>query len=88
MPTFDARANPQSSWNLPSGTIQKIIGSEAIPDCTRLEAAKVAPRSAGAPKASYVAVEDALDAMVEDSLAFKDGSYDPAVYLLKGGSSE
>jgi len=38
-------------------------------------------------KASYVAVEDALDAMVEAGLAFKDGSYEPAVYLLKGGSS-
>jgi|GEM_PF-1873415 hypothetical protein len=37
---------------------------------------------------SYVAVEDALDAMVEEGLAFKDGSYEPAVYLLKGGSSD
>jgi len=44
--------------------------------------------AAEALKASYVAVEDALDAMVEDGLAFKDGSYDPAVYLLKGGSSD
>ena len=39
-------------------------------------------------KASYVAVEDAMDAMVEEGLAFKDGSYEPAVYLLKGGSSD
>jgi len=35
----------------------------------------------------YVAVEDALDAMVDEGLAYKDCSYDPAVYLLKGGSS-
>jgi len=35
---------------------------------------------------NYVAVEDALDAMVEEGLAFKDGSYEPAVFLLKGGS--
>jgi hypothetical protein len=43
--------------------------------------------AAEALKASYVAVEDALDALVEEGLAFKDGPYDPAVYLLKGGSS-
>ena len=36
-------------------------------------------------KASYVAVEDALDAMVEEDLAFKDGSYDPAVYPSRAG---
>lgn len=36
----------------------------------------------------YVAVEDALEAMVEEGLAFKDGSYDPPIYLLKGGSSD
>ncbi len=34
----------------------------------------------------YVAVEDELDAMVDAGLAFKDGSFDPPVYLLKGGS--
>ena len=39
--------------------------------------------AAEALNASYVAVEDALDAMVEDGLAFKDGSYEPAVYLLR-----
>jgi len=44
--------------------------------------------AAEALNASYVAVEDALDAMVEEGLAFKDGSYEPAVYLLKGGSSD
>lgn len=44
--------------------------------------------AAEALKASYVAVEDALEAMVEEGLAFKDGSYDPALYLLKGGSSD
>ena len=33
-------------------------------------------------------MEDALDAKVEEGLAFKDGSYDPALYLLKGGSSK
>jgi hypothetical protein len=32
-----------------------------------------------------VAVEDA---MVEEGLAFKDGSYDPAVCFLRGGSSD
>ena len=42
--------------------------------------------AAEALKAGYVAVEDELDAMVEANLAFKDGSYDPPVYLLKGGS--
>lgn len=42
--------------------------------------------AAEALNASYVAVEDILDAMVDEGLAFKDGSYDPAVYLLKGGS--
>jgi len=36
----------------------------------------------------YVAVEDALDAMVEEGLAFRDGSYDPPIFLLKGGSSD
>lgn len=36
----------------------------------------------------YVAVEDALDAMVDEGLAFKDPSFDPVVYLLKGGSSD
>ena len=39
-------------------------------------------------KEGYVAVEDALDAMVEEGLAFRNGSYEPAVYLLKGGSSD
>jgi hypothetical protein len=34
----------------------------------------------------YVAVEDELEAMVQEGLAFKDASYDPPVYLLKGGS--
>jgi len=38
-------------------------------------------------KEGYVAVEDGLDAMVEEGLAFKNGAYDPPVYLLKGGSS-
>ena len=44
--------------------------------------------AADALNVGYVAVEDALDAMVEEGLAFKDGSYDPAIYLLKGGSSD
>jgi hypothetical protein len=43
--------------------------------------------AAEALKEGYVAVEDALDAMVEEGLAFKDTSYDPPVYLLKGGSA-
>jgi hypothetical protein len=44
--------------------------------------------AAEALKAGYVAVEDELEAMVEARLAFKDSSYDPPLYLLKGGSSD
>lgn len=42
--------------------------------------------AAEALKAGYVEVEDLLDAMVGAGTAFKDGSYDPAMYFLKGGS--
>ncbi|MDR3671332.1 MAG: hypothetical protein P4L36_10820 [Holophaga sp.] len=44
--------------------------------------------AADALKVSYIDVEDALDAMVDEGLAFKDGSYDPPLYYLKGGSSD
>jgi len=44
--------------------------------------------AAEALKEGYVAVEDELDAMVEAGVAFRDGSFDPPVYRVKGGSGD